>query len=314
MMRSPPRTSPTCAAGRQRRGRRARAWRVRGGDGHVARCRSRRHEPAAGIVIELAPVPVAPGQAGERCRARPREADVRRLAQQSDRDARGKDRGEGRAEGRGQGRAESRREAIKPVEEPPPEVRRRSIRRLRSSRPPQQEVKQETPQRQEPRPPAPPPRRPRWCRRRRRRSRPRRRQARTPKNFRGCVTWKSSGRPRCSSATSATRRRPSRAREQGVAQVSSVSIGRGAWSTAVSCAPRARPRSTRRRSRCCAASAAAEGRFHGRACGYDRADPLQSQPEVKVMAGRRSVFRRSGDRFAAENASNARKPGQLPFR
>ena len=118
----------------------------------------------------------------------------------------------------------------KPVEEPPPDVQPALNPEVAIEPPaPQREVKLETPQRQEPRPPAPTTSAPQVV--------PEETAAipaaPTPgpvisQEFSEPGEMEGPGRPRCSSATSAIRRRPSRAASRALLRCSSFSIGRGA--------------------------------------------------------------------------------------
>jgi protein TonB len=113
-------------------------------------------EPAAGIVIEIAPVPVAPPQQQTEIPPGPEmvmsDASPDRPVESVE------EKPEAKVEQTVEAKVEQKVEekvASKPVEEPPPEVAPAPDPEVAVELPPPPTVKQEAPQRQEPRPPAP---------------------------------------------------------------------------------------------------------------------------------------------------------------
>jgi protein TonB len=112
-------------------------------------------EPAAAIVIEFAPVPVAPPMQhveippgpeqvmSDASPSRPTESLEEKIEEKIE-----------QKEAKLEQKVEEKRET-QPIEQPPPEVTPAETPDIAVAPPPPQEVKQETPKRQEPRPPAP---------------------------------------------------------------------------------------------------------------------------------------------------------------
>ncbi len=212
-------------------------------------------EPAAAIVIEFAPVPVAPAMPQMEIPPGPEQvmSDASPNKPTESLEEKIEEKIEQKVEAKLEQKVEEKVDS-KPVEEPPPEVAPAPDPEVAVQPPQPQEVKQETPKRQEPRPPAPttsapqaipeqmaaipaaptqgrivPTRTRTWCRRGRRRS------------------W------HCWSATSAIRRRRNPVANKGWPRFSSASTGKDACSKVGWCAHRVRTRSMKKRWRCCAA-------------------------------------------------------------
>ena len=113
-------------------------------------------EPAAAIVIEFAPVPVAPAM--PQMEIPPGPEQVMSDASPNKPTESVEDKIEDKVEQKAEAKLEQKVEEkvdTKPLEEPPPEVAPAPDPEVAIPPPPVQEVKQETPKRQEPRPPAP---------------------------------------------------------------------------------------------------------------------------------------------------------------
>jgi len=113
-------------------------------------------EPAAAIVIEFAPVPVAPAM--PQLEIPPGPEQVMSDASPNKPTESVEDKIEDKVEQKAEAKLEQKVEEkvdTKPLEEPPPEVAPAPDPEVAIPPPPVQEVKQETPKRQEPRPPAP---------------------------------------------------------------------------------------------------------------------------------------------------------------
>ena len=194
-------------------------------------------EPASAIVVEFAPLPVAPPN---------RESDIPPGPEQVMSDASP----ERPIDSIKEPVEEKPEQKTEPVEERPPEVKPAPDPEVALPLPTPAE-KQETPQRQDPRLPAPTTSMPQAA--------PLETAAIPAAPVQGPPAAKTSQRhPHLEVQVAALLERNKRyppvaqARgERGIAQVSSVSIGKVASSTVVSCAARAPRRSTRRRSLCC---------------------------------------------------------------
>ena len=252
----------------------------------------RADDPAAAIVLEFAPVLVAPAEPQTETSARARAwwlSDA--FAQPADREPGGKDRGEDRAESRGEARAEGRREARHQAgrraaagscagarsggRDPAAAAAggqagdaetagRRGLRRLR--RPRSQAIPEADGSDS-------------GC--------ADARQTHAQQFERG-ADLENAGRRCCWSATIAIpETAQSTRRDKASCRFSSASIGKGTWSTAGSCVHPASPCSTRRRWRCCAARSPfrrLRAEFPGDPVTLTRADPLQPQvtfPDLK---------------------------------
>ena len=113
-------------------------------------------EPAAAIVLEFAPVPVAPAM--PQMEIPPGPEQVMSDASPNKPTESVEDKIEDKVEQKVEAKLEQKVEEkvdTKPLEEPPPEVAPAPDPEVAIPPPPVQEVKQETPKRQEPRPPAP---------------------------------------------------------------------------------------------------------------------------------------------------------------
>ena len=113
-------------------------------------------EPAAAIVLEFAPVPVAPAM--PQMEIPPGPEQVMSDASPNKPTESVEDKIEDKIEQKAEAKLEQKVEEkvdTKPLEEPPPEVAPAPDPEVAIPPPPVQEVKQETPKRQEPRPPAP---------------------------------------------------------------------------------------------------------------------------------------------------------------
>ena len=113
-------------------------------------------EPAAAIVIEFAPVPVAPAMPQMEIPPGPEQvmSDASPNKPTESVEEKIEEKVEQKVEAKLEQKVEEKVET-KPVEEPPPEVAPAPDPEVAIPPPPLQEVKQETPKRQEPRPPAP---------------------------------------------------------------------------------------------------------------------------------------------------------------
>jgi len=113
-------------------------------------------EPAAAIVIEFAPVPVAPAMPQMELPPGPEQvvSDASPNKPTESLEEKIEEKIEQKVEAKLEQKIEEKVES-KPVEEPPPEVAPAPDPEVAVQPPPPQEVKQETPKRQEPRPPAP---------------------------------------------------------------------------------------------------------------------------------------------------------------
>jgi protein TonB len=113
-------------------------------------------EPAAAIVIDFAPVPVAPAMPQTEIPPGPEQvmsdASPQKLTENLEEKPEQKI--EQKVEAKLEQKVEEKVET-KPLEEPPPEVAPAPNPEVAVQPPPPQEIQQETPQRQEPRPPAP---------------------------------------------------------------------------------------------------------------------------------------------------------------
>ncbi len=113
-------------------------------------------EPAAAIVIDFAPVPVAPANLQTEIPPGPEQvmSDASPNKPVESREEKIEEKVEQKVEAKLEQKVEEKVES-KPVEEPPPEIKPAPNPDVAIEPPPPPEVKQETPQRQEPRPPAP---------------------------------------------------------------------------------------------------------------------------------------------------------------
>ena len=113
-------------------------------------------EPAAAIVIEFAPVPVAPAMPQMEIPPGPEQvmSDASPNKPTESLEEKIEEKIEQKVEAKLEQKVEEKVDT-KPVEEPPPEVAPAPDPEVAVQPPPPQEVKQETPKRQEPRPPAP---------------------------------------------------------------------------------------------------------------------------------------------------------------
>ena len=113
-------------------------------------------EPAAAIVIEFAPVPVAPATLHTEIPPGPEQvmSDASPSKPTENLEETIEEKVEQKVEAKLEQKIEEKVES-KPIEEPPPEVKPAPNPEVAIEPPPPQEVKRDTPQRQEPRPPAP---------------------------------------------------------------------------------------------------------------------------------------------------------------
>jgi protein TonB len=113
-------------------------------------------EPAAAIVLEFAPVPVAPAMPQMEIPPGPEQvmSDASPNKPTESLEEKIEEKIEQKVEAKLEQKVDEKVET-KPVEEPPPEVSPAPNPEVAVQPPPPQEVKQETPKRQEPRPPAP---------------------------------------------------------------------------------------------------------------------------------------------------------------
>ena len=229
------------------------ARRHRGGHGQLARA-DEAAEPAAAIVIEFAPVPVAPAMPQMDIAPGPEQvmSDASPNKPTESVEDKIEDKVEQKAEAKLEQKVEEKVDS-KPLEEPPPEVAPAPDPEVAIPPPPVQEVKQETPKRQEPRPPAPTTSAPQAI--------PEQMAAIPaaptqgqiiPTNSSVVPTWKT----QIVALLERNKRYPETrnpAANKGWRRFSSASTGKGACSKAAWCAHRGRTRSTRRRWRCCVA-------------------------------------------------------------
>ena len=238
-------------------------------------------EPAAAIVIEFAPVPVAPAMPQMEIPPGPEQvmSDASPNKPTESLEEKIEEKIEQKVEAKLEQKVEEKVDS-KPVEEPPPEVAPAPDPEVAVQPPPPQEVKQETPKRQEPRPPAPTTSAPQAI--------PEQMAAIPAAPTQGQLIRPNSnvvrsGRRRswhCWSATSVIRRRRNPVGEQGWPRFSSASTGKDACSKVGWCGHRVRTRSMKRRWLCCVARSLSRRRranWPGDSVDLTRSDSLQSQ-------------------------------------
>ena len=211
-------------------------------------------EPAAAIVIEFAPVPVAPAMPQMEIPPGPEQvmSDASPNKPTESLEEKIEEKIEQKVEAKLEQKVEEKVDS-KPVEEPPPEVAPAPDPEVAVQPPQPQEVKQETPKRQEPRPPAPTTSAPQAIPEQMAAIPAAPTQGRlVPTNSNVVPTWKT----QIVALLERNKRYPETAqsrREQGWPRFSSASTGKGACSKVGWCAHRVRTRSMRKRWRCCAA-------------------------------------------------------------